>query len=151
MRGTFFILFQLSSKRSWSLMMKSKGNSITFCPCKLHVTSQRCLSWPQNLVSRCCLVIHSEYVDTHKYGHISDIQSRSRLGPIFLKIKGNWQQTLFFSKFHLKANLKSPFLSSGHKAKTHFKKSTLCTRRIDTFFKWLFLSHIHAKTTYMLF
>ena len=55
--------------------MKSKGNSITFCPCKLHVTSQRCLSWPQNLVSRCCLVIHSEYVDTHKYGHISDIQS----------------------------------------------------------------------------
>ena len=30
-------------------MMKSKGNSsITFCPCKLHVTSQRCLlSWPQ--------------------------------------------------------------------------------------------------------
>ena len=25
---------------------------------------------------------------------------------------------------------------------------TLCVRRIDTFFKWLFLCHKHAKTTY---
>ena len=38
------------------LMMKSKGNSsITFCPCKLHVTSQRCLlSWPQKPHSIIC-------------------------------------------------------------------------------------------------
>ena len=84
-------------------------------------------------LSRCCLVIHSEYVDTHKYGHISDIQSRSRLGPLFLKIKGNWQQVTAerhcFFKISLKSQLEIPLsiknLEVGIKRRPTLKKVSI--------------------------
>ena len=64
-----------------------------------------------------------------------------------IKVFTNYSGIYFRGILHFLSNIKKK--EKKRKKNRIVQYSTLCTRRIETFFKWLFLCHIYAKTTYI--